>query len=106
MSSSLRNRVAAIQKSSRTSDDGLDMLAVALPQGGDQLCVCPRPAGQTATARTGRGPPALSDPSRATFPRRSPARVSTRPRLSGQFGASLRKPSEQPASVSAGVAST
>ena len=39
------NRLTASQKSSRTMHDGLDVLAVALPQGGDQFRVLLAPLG-------------------------------------------------------------
>ncbi len=58
-------------------DDRLDVVAVALPQGGDQLGVGLGPRGRRAIARTGRAPAGPSAP--AAAPGRAAARPASRP---------------------------
>ena len=90
------NRVAAIQKSSRTRHEGLDAPAVALAQGVDQLGAWLAPPGEEPLlelveheqdlARP-RQRPAAPEARPATRPGRSPA---------GSSGHALRRPREQP----------
>ena len=70
-------------------DDRLDVLAVALPQGGDQLRCSPRPAGRSSHCSNWSSTSSTFWPGRSARPRRSAASASTRPRPGGQLGARL-----------------
>ena len=83
------NRVAAIQKSSRTMHDGLDVLAVALPQGGDQLGVRLAPPGEEPLLELVEHEQHLLAGPAAPRPRRRAASVSTRSESRRQVGARL-----------------
>ena len=87
-------------------DDRLDVLAVALPQGGDQLRVLLAPPGEQPLLELVEDQQDLLRRARATRPRRSAASASTRSRSAGRSGQAFRRPRSSRASVSSGVAST
>ena len=100
------NRVAAIQKSSRTITTAWNMLAIALTKSGDQFRVLLTPPGRGAIAQTGPGPAAPFAQDGKMRPLRKFASESTSPNPRDSSGHALRKPLSNRASVSSGVAST
>ena len=105
ISRSLMKRVAAIQKSSRTMTIGLDVLAVAMPQGRDQLGVGLRPPGEEPLLELVEDEEdLLAGTQRLPPPQRRERLDQAEPR--GQVGATLRTAFKSRDSVSSGVAST
>ena len=105
ISSSRMNRVAAIQKSSRTMTTHWNVLAVALPQGCDQFRVLLTPSWHAAIARTDPGRSAPSCRSGMPGPVAMPPANLPAPSSSASAGQRLRSPFSSRASVSSGVAS-